>query len=138
MQSVIAAYTAFWSAGTTAERSSAAEAETLLAPYAAEPYLGHLLAQMTPYRAKHEEAWGYVTPHVTQVTIKGNGALIRDCQDQSHAALADSQTGQVISDTYGSAHTTYVATLTLGADGRWRVTALEQLATLCEPAPSAS
>jgi hypothetical protein len=135
---VAAAYTTFWSADGTAERSDPATAQKLLTPYVSEPYLGHLLTQMDPYRVRDEEAYGYVIPHITSVTVTGDRALVQDCQDQSHAALADSRTGKVIPDTYGQPRATYEATLTLGSDGHWQLTGLEQLATSCEPEPSAS
>lgn len=135
---VVAAYTTFWSLDGTAERSSAVRAEQMLAPYVAQPYLGHLLAQMGPYRQRHEEAWGHVIPHITQVTVMGDQALVRDCQDQSHAALANTQTGRVIPHTTGSSRTSYVASLKRGSDGLWRLTALEQLAQSCEPGSSPS
>lgn len=137
-QQVIAAYTAFNQLDGTAERAAQGQARAMLAPYVAEPYLGHLLTEMATYRARNETASGYVVPHVTQVTVNNGGALVRDCQDDSHAALADSRTGTVLPDTTGSAQTNLVATLTRGSDGRWRLTALQQLDTSCEPEPSPS
>ncbi len=110
----------------------------MLAPYVAEPYLGHLLAGMARYRVRNETAWGHVVPHITEVTVNGGGALVRDCQDDSHAGLADSRTGAVLPHSAGSAQTNIVATLTRGSDGRWRMTALEQLDAPCEPEPSPS
>lgn len=132
-QQVIAAFDEFWQAGAAAQRSAPTAARTMLAPLVAEPYLDHLLTQMNPYRARHQQAWGYVIPHVTQIDVNADRALLHDCQDESHAALADSNTGQVIPGTYGSSHVSYVATLGRGADGHWRMTAMEALETTCEP-----
>lgn len=137
-QQVTGAYTTFSELGGIAERSTPAQARAMLAPYVAEPYLDHLLAAVATYRARNKEAWGHVVPHITQVTVNGDGALVRDCQDDSHAALADSRSGTVLPHSAGSTRTNIVATLTRGSDGRWRLTALEQLDTPCEPEPSPS
>jgi hypothetical protein len=109
-----------------------------MAPYVAEPYLGHLLAQMAAYRERHEEQQGNVIPHITQVQVSGSGALVRDCQDESYVTLASTQTHQVIPGTTGLARTAYIAALARGGDGRWRLTSLQQVAIACEPTPSPS
>jgi len=136
--SVAAAYTAYFPASAAAEAATPARAQVLLAPYAAEPYLGHVLSQMAAYQARHEVSWGHVVPHVTRVTVRGQLARVRDCQDASHAALADSRTHRVIPRTRGSARTSLIATLSRGSDGRWRLTSLAHLAAPCEPVPSPS
>jgi hypothetical protein len=133
---VIAAYTAFVPALTAAEPQSQPRAAALLAPYAAQPYLGHVLAQMAWYRAHDEVAWGYLVPHVTSVQITGGQAVVRDCQDASNAWLVSTVTGQAIPGTAGSARTYLVAVLILGPDGRWRLTLLAQVGGSCSPVPS--
>ena len=133
---VIAAYTAFVPALTAAEPRSQEQAAALLAPYAARPYLGHVLAQMAWYRSHGEVAWGYLVPHVTSVQITGGQAAVRDCQDASNAWLVSTVTGRVIPGTAGSVHTYLVAVLVLGADGRWRLTLLAQVGGSCSPVPS--
>jgi hypothetical protein len=135
---VIAAYTAFVPALTAAEPQPQARAAALLAPYAAQPYLGHALAQMAWYRAHDEVAWGYLVPHVTSVQITGRQAIVRDCQDASNAWLVSTVTSQVIPGTTGSARTYLVAVLVRGSDGRWRLTLLAQVGGSCSPAPSQS
>jgi hypothetical protein len=110
----------------------------MLTPYAAQPYLNRVLAQMAAYRARHEVAWGHVVPHITQVAVRGRVAQVHDCQDASHAALANSRTGRVIPNTRGSARTYLIATLARGSDGRWRLTSLAHVAVPCKPVPSLS
>jgi hypothetical protein len=137
-QQVIAAYTAFFPASETAEAAAPARAQAILAPYAAQPYLSNVLAQMAGYRARGETARGYVVPHVTKVTITGRAAEVYDCQDASHAALASTSTGKVIPGTAGEARTSLIASLARGRDGRWRITSLAHVATPCSPASSPS
>jgi hypothetical protein len=138
-QAVIAAYTAYFPASQKAQAdTSPAAAQQLLARYAAQPYLGNVLSQMTAYRARGEVAAGYVIPHVMRVTVSGGTAEVYDCQDASHAALASAATGTAIPGTTGSARTYLIASLTR-ADGRWRLTSLAHLSLSCQPgSPSAS
>ena len=135
---VIAAYTAYFPASKAAEAAAPSRAQAILAPYAAQPYLRNVLAQMAGYRARGQTAWGYVVPHITSVTVDGSTAEVRDCQDASHAALASTSTGKVIPGTAGKAGTSLIASLALGSDGRWRITSLAHLAVPCSPASSPS
>jgi hypothetical protein len=135
---VIAAYTAYFPALLAAEPLSQARAAAMLAPYAAQPYLGHVLAQIAAYRADDEVSWGYLVPHVTSVQVSGNQAVVRDCQDASSAWLVSSVTGQVIPGTTGYARTYLIAGLARSSDGRWRLTFLGHLTDSCEPVPSPS
>lgn len=135
---VAAAYAAYFPASKAAETGPAGRAGTTLAPYAAQPYLSQVLAQMDAYRAQGETASGYVIPHITRITVRGKAAEVYDCQDASHAALASSRAGQVIPGTTGSARTSLIASLALGGDGRWRLTSLAHVDTPCSPATSSS
>jgi hypothetical protein len=135
---VIAAYTAFVPALTAAEPQPQPQAAALLAPYAAQPYLEHVLAQMAWYRAHDEVAWGYLVPHVTSVQITGRQAVVLDCQDASNAWLVSTVTGRAIPGTAGSVRTHLVAVLVRASDGRWRLTLLAHLGGSCSPVPSPS
>jgi len=135
---VVAAYTAYFPALKAAEAVPSAQAKALLAPYAAQPYLDKVLAQMASYRAHDEVASGYVTPHVTKITVNGQLAEVYDCQDASHATLTNSRTGKVSPPLKGSARTYLIASLARGSDGRWRLTSLAHVAVPCQPVPSPS
>jgi hypothetical protein len=137
-QAVIAAYTGYFPASKAAEDGPASKAESVLAPWAASPYLGQVLSQMATYRSRGEEAEGYVTVHVTKVSVHGRAATVYDCQDASHAALASTRTGKVIPGTAGKAGTYLIAGLALGGDGRWRLTSLAHVAVPCSPASPSS
>ncbi len=133
---VIAAYTAYFPASKAAEAAAPSRAQAILAPYAAQPYLRNVLAQMASYRARDEVASGYVTPHVIRVTVSGRLATVYDCQDASHATLTNTRTGKVTPSLKGSARTYLIAGLVLGKDGRWRITSLAHVAMPCSPASS--
>jgi len=135
---VIAAYTAFVRALTAAEPQSRARAAALLAPYAAQPYLGHVLAQMAWYRTRDEAPGGYLIPHVTSVQITGGQAIVRDCQDAGNAWLVSTVTGRVIPGTAGCVRTYLVAVLVRGPDRRWRLALLAHVGGPCSPVPSPS
>jgi hypothetical protein len=88
---IVAAYTAFFSALTAAEPQSQARAAAILAPYATQPYMRHVLTQMTWYRANDEVSWGYVIPHVTNVqTTGGRGPPEADHRKPANAAARPS------------------------------------------------
>ncbi|MGH3284009.1 MAG: hypothetical protein ACRDPD_04885 [Streptosporangiaceae bacterium] len=131
---VIAAYTAYFPASEAAEAAAPSRAQALLAPYAAQPYLGTVLAQMASYRARYEVASGYVIPHVIRVTVHGRLATVYDCQDASRATLTNTRTGTITPPLKGSARTYLIASLVLGRDGRWRITSLAHVAVSCSPA----
>jgi hypothetical protein len=132
---VIAVYTGYFPASAAAETAAPSRARAILAPYAAQPYLDKVLAQMASYRAHDEVASGYVTPHVTKVTVNGRVAQVYDCQDASHATLTNTRTGKVVPPPAGSARTYLIASLARGRDGRWRLTSLAHVAVPCKPVP---
>ena len=87
-----------------AEAAAPSRAQAILAPYAAQPYLRNVLAQMAGYRARGETAWGYVVAaHHQASRSTAARAEVHDCQDASHAALASTSTGKVIPGTPGTA-----------------------------------
>lgn len=135
---VIAAYTAYFPVLKAAEAAAPAQAKAMLAPYAAQPYLDKILAQMASYRAQDEVASGYVTPHITKATVSGRLAEVYDCQDASHATLTNTLTGKITPPLKGSARTYLIASLALGSDGRWRLTSLAHVSVPCQPVPSPS
>jgi hypothetical protein len=133
---VIAAYTGYFPVAEEAEPLPGSRAARLLAPWAAQPYLGQVLEQMTRARTDGEVAWGQVTPHVTSVEISSGHAVVRDCQDAHAAWLVSSVTGQAIPGSAGSSHTYLIAALARGTDGRWRLTWLAHAPGPCSPVPS--
>jgi hypothetical protein len=134
---VIAAYTAYAAALEEAEPQPQPRAAAILAQYAAQPYLGRVLAQIAAYRAGGAVAWGYLVPHVISVQVSRDGtlAVLQDCQDASSAWLVSSATGRVIAGSTGSSHTLLAAILAR-TGGRWRVKLLAHLAGRCSRMPS--
>jgi hypothetical protein len=135
---VIAAYTSYIAAVQDAEPQPSARAAAILAGYAAQPYLGHVLAQIAAYRQDGELAWGYVTPHIVSVQLSGTGtgAVVRDCQDAGNAWLVAAATGTVVPGSTGSPRTLLVAVLARAENGKWLVTLLARLPGTCSRVPS--
>jgi hypothetical protein len=135
---VITSYTGYISAVQDAEPRPAARAAAILAGYAAQPYLGHVLAQIAAYRRQGELAWGYVTPHIISVQLGSDGpaAVIRDCQDASNAWLVSAAAGTVVPGSTGASRTLLVAVLTRSQAGRWLVALLAHVAGTCSRVPS--
>jgi len=134
----IGAYTSYIAAVQDAEPQPPARAASILAGYAAQPYLGHVLAQIAAYRQHGELAWGYVTPHITSVQLSGNGtgAVVRDCQDASNAWLVAAATGTVVPGSTGYPRTLLVAVLARAENGKWLLTLLAHLPGTCSRVPS--
>jgi hypothetical protein len=90
-----------------------------------------LMANIQVYRQQGKLAWGYVIPHVFRVTVTGADARVWDCQDDTHAGVADARTGTLLPPGTGSPRTPMVATLAMGTDARWRLTSLLQVSQPC-------
>lgn len=128
---VIAAYTGYYPALDEALRSPAGRIRSILNSYVTEDFLDFQVRQLVDEQARHLEPWGRAVAHITAVDIRQNTATIRDCQDASNAGLADAQTHQVVPELRGTAHRNLTATLTLGGDGRWRLSDLRQFKAGC-------
>ncbi len=135
-QAVIAAYLAYWTAGSQAERSgNATRARAILAPYVTASYLQYMISSMRPFWRRHEVAWGRNVEHIKKVTIatstKGTkAAIVVDCQDASHSGLANASTGKVIRSTLGPKHANLYASMGL-VNGRWRVAHITFVGNSC-------
>ena len=117
----LAQYRAFWTSLTPASRAPASQRRDLLAPYAADPELKSLLDGMRRADGQGEVFYGQDVPRPTVQTISEDRgvAVIRDCQDSSHAGNAKRDTGRPV--TVGVARHPVVATMHLMQDGQWRV-----------------
>jgi hypothetical protein len=82
-------------------------------------------------RSRHEESWGDVVLHIYLVQVNAVTARVGDCQDASGAGLADDRTHQLLPGTLGHRNSNLLATLTLGADARWRLSDIENSETPC-------
>jgi len=118
---VLAQYRAFWAALTPASQAPASKRRAMLAPYAADPELKSLLDGMRRADSQGEVFYGADVPRPTVQTIStGRGvAVIRDCQDSSHAGNAKRSSGTPV--TVGVARHLVVSTMHLLPDGKWRV-----------------
>lgn len=122
---ITAVYRRFLTASDRAESSfSAAQAAAILRPYTTTYYLQTLLSGLRPVWRKDEVVSGYDIPHIKSVgvlSLSGHpAALVIDCQDQSHHALAHASTGKVIRSTFGPRHAELYVSLAY-ANGHWLV-----------------
>lgn len=128
---VVAAYTGFFPAVDQALRAPAEQIRAILGPYVAGDFLDFQVRQLVNQQAQHLEPWGRVIVHVTKVDIGQDQATVHDCQDASNAGLANAQTHELIPASRGTAHRNLTARLTLGGDGRWRLSDLRQFKAAC-------
>lgn len=130
-QQVLAQYRAFWSVLPAASAAPAGERQAMLAPYAADPELTSVLQGMR--EADHQGTVFYgrdvPRPTIRSVSSVQGIAVIRDCQDSSHAGNKDRRTGRRL--TVGVARHLVVATMNLGPDGRWRVASVSYEKSKC-------
>jgi hypothetical protein len=127
----VAAYTAFFRASDEALTAPPERIRPILGDFTTGWYLDSIIRQTVDEQAQHLEPWGHVIVHLTQVALQQGTATIHDCQDASNAGLASTQTHQLIPETRGTAHRNLTAKLTLGGDGRWRISELRQFKAMC-------
>jgi hypothetical protein len=126
-----AAYAASFAAVNEALQSPPERIRSILSNYMTGEFLDFQIRQLLDEQARHLEPWGRVVVHITTVDIQQDRATIHDCQDASNAGLADAQTHQLVPELRGVAHRNLTAKLTLGGDGRWRVSNLTQFKGGC-------
>lgn len=130
-QQVLAQYRAFWSALTPASRAPASEREAMLSPYTGNPELDSLLRAMREADGKGTVFYGRDVPRpaISSVSSVHRVAVIRDCQDSSHAGNKDRRTGRRL--TVGVSRHLVVATMNLGPDAQWRVVSVSYERAKC-------
>ncbi|MCA2178472.1 hypothetical protein LDL08_19980 [Nonomuraea glycinis] len=130
-EAILAAYREVYRTGPLAERAQPQDRRAILKPVATQPLLGTMLKGIAALRAQGRVTWGQPVFHIFEVDIRGDGALLRDCQDARKAGQADDRTGKRL--THGMPHTYMVAALAKEADGMWRVAKMTQLTEPCSP-----
>jgi hypothetical protein len=120
----IAAYKAFLAAANRAIFAPKSRARDIISPYATGDFLEFQLRQVAVHQKANEEPWGKAVVHITRVDVTGSQAAIHDCQDDSHAGLADRRTHALIEGSLGTSHQKLVANLIVGGDSKWRVSGL--------------
>jgi hypothetical protein len=128
---VVEAYSAFFVVVGQALQAPPEQARPILATRTAGDYLDFEMRQVIDHQARGLEQWGRPVVHITAVELGTVTATVHDCQDASHAGLADTQTHQLVQQSRGDAHRNLVAYLRLGGDQRWRLTDLLQHGTPC-------
>lgn len=135
---VTRAYTEFTKAADKAGRGSVDEARKELEPYVTGKYLDVHVAAIQRLHDRGREPWGQVVPHVIDVKVDLDTAVMQDCQDTTQAGLADRSTHKLIPGTTGDSRVHLTSNLKRGRDGRWRLVDLVQLDVPCTPTASPS
>jgi hypothetical protein len=116
---ILAAYGRFWSVAQRLDQHPVPRWRPLLAPVAADPLLGRVLAALAGrVRAGYRE-FGEVRVHPRLVAAGPRRASVLDCQDAGGAGEMDEATG--LPTEVGNPRTPVAATLVRGADAAWRV-----------------
>ncbi|MFI5958546.1 hypothetical protein [Cryptosporangium sp. NPDC051539] len=120
---VLAQYRAFWTdVLPVAAAAPAEQRKRLLGPVTTEPELSHLLRNWTTLDAAGQRNYGRDEPRESSVRVQGGLALVEGCLDSHASGVADAATGAPV--TRGEARNPVRATLVLGADGVWRLSAI--------------
>jgi hypothetical protein len=130
-QQVLAAYTGYWRAFATAMSSqNAARARTIMAPYEPASAITQTIRADQRVWAAHETGYGSAVPHILEVRLTGNRALVHDCLDLSRFGAQDTSTGRVVPESFGLPHLNfYVTVIRIG--GRWLVTNMQPVEVPC-------
>jgi hypothetical protein len=130
-EQALARYRAFWSILPAVSAAPAAKRRAMLTPYVTDPELTSLLQAMRAADRKGTVFYGRDVPRPTvqSLSVPQKLAVVRDCQDSSHAGNEDRRTGRRL--TVGVARHLVIATLNLGQDGKWRVASVSYEKTKC-------
>jgi hypothetical protein len=129
---VVAAYNGYWQAlGQALDARNAANARSILAPYAASALIPSLISGFQTDWARGEIGYGSPVPHILSVQIAGGRANVHDCADFSNAGVQSASTGQVIGS-LGTSRVNMISTLVL-TDGRWLLTNQVPVVLSCVP-----
>jgi hypothetical protein len=116
---VVAAYLRFWQVAQHVDAHPQSQWAYLLAPVVAEPLLSRLTAALRARIQAGYRQFGDVRPRPALVELAAGHASVVDCQDASASGEIDTSTG--LPTNIGQPRTPVAATLSRGADGRWRV-----------------
>jgi hypothetical protein len=118
---VLAQYRKFWAVQTPASVAPASKRRAMLSPVAADPELTSLLQGIAKERSMGRVYYGtpVLHPQISSLSESSSVAVVRDCQDASHAGDKDARSGRLL--TKGTSRTLVVSTLNRKQDGVWRV-----------------
>ena len=125
-EDVRAVYEGFWRDSWALQDQPAGQWPAMLRPVAADPLAGQLIERTRGDQQSGARLWGHVVPHVRDVRIEGEHAVVRDCQDTSRAGRLDAA-GVT---TAGVPRNPVTARLEHTPDG-WRVTAVSYPGGAC-------
>ena len=120
---VLRSYRAFWAAVSTVATLPASSRAAYLPRVAVDPVLRTVLAQLSDEERRGEVRAGDVVLSPTVVSVSGDMAVLRDCQDRSQQTLISRSTGSKV-DT-GPPRQLQRVGMVRGTDGIWRTATVE-------------
>lgn len=123
-QAVEVAYTQFWPRSLAVPNAPEDTWRDAMAALAVDPQLSTTLEAMRRNKQVGVKPYGDVTTRISSVDIRGDRAMVNDCQDGSRSGQADATTGD--RKTVGSPHIPIHAQMVRDTvDGQWKVSQLE-------------
>lgn len=123
----------FWKVALALGTTPKSQWPSLVASVAVEPSYSEVVNSVRgQLQGQGEVGYGYVVSHPSWPNPPKPGAttlVMADCYDGSHAGSKVLKTGKI--RTVGKARTNARVTMTLGADGKWRVKQTKYLAPSC-------
>lgn len=127
---LLAQYRKFWAALTPVSRMPAAQRRDVLAEVAVNPALKSVLAGMEEADAKHQVLYGENVPRPTvRIAPDATTALVRDCQDSSHAGVAERSTEKQL--TVGVARNHVSVTMKRQPGDVWKIAYIDYARSPC-------
>jgi hypothetical protein len=129
---VTAAYTGYWQAlGQALDARNSAQAQSILAPYAAPAMISSLVSGFETDWARGEIQYGSPVLHIQSVQVTGGRASVHDCADFSQTGVQDASTGQLVGN-LGSPRVNMISVLVL-TGSRWLLTEQVPVVAACTP-----
>ncbi len=125
-EDVRAVYAGFWRDSWALQDRPAGQWPEMLQHVASGPLTGQLIERTRGDEQTGARLWGEVTPHVRDVRIEGEHAVVRDCQDTSRAGRVDTS-GAKTAGVPGNPVTARLEHTPAG----WRVTAVSYPGGAC-------
>jgi hypothetical protein len=129
---VTAAYTGYWQAlGQALDARNAAQAQAILAPYAAPAMISSLVSGFETDWAHGEIQYGSPVLHIQSVQVSGSHASVHDCADFSQTGVQEASTGQLVGN-LGNPRVNMISVLVL-TGSKWLLTEQVPVVAACTP-----
>lgn len=123
-QKVLAAYSAYYDALGPISALPAAERPAALAKLSVDPLYSAAVKELAARDAAGKIVYGQLVVKPVVAVLQGDNAALEDCQDASQFGLMNRATGEKL--TVGVKEFKQLSQMKRGADGVWRISAVER------------